>query len=222
MLPLISQANEKKICDVGGAGAWNALSTSEQNEINSKTHHDLCVDLGKNAFAGLSAEEQREIDCLVWAGYCMHEEMNSVKGGYAAMVAWWIGMGLPGPIKLMNKANAAAAQAGPGPAQNQAVDASQSGGVKLTSLAGAVFHHKDNKKGQQDTLQLYFEAKISYMISFPDTSNTQYQSHCKAAVVLLLYLPLFIEFLELVQDKTQGLSTIWNPMYIVASRTYQL
>ena len=42
---------------------------------------------------------------------------------------------------------------------------------------------------------------ISYMIAFPDTSNTQYQLHCEAVAVLLLYLPLFIEFLELVWDK---------------------
>jgi hypothetical protein len=42
---------------------------------------------------------------------------------------------------------------------------------------------------------------VGYMISFPDTSNTRYQSHCEAAAVLLVYLPLLIEFLELVRDK---------------------
>ena len=76
----------------------------------------------------------------------------------------------------------------------------------MTNLAGAVFNHKDNKKGQQDTLQFFFKAKIGYMTSFPDTSNTCYQSHCKVAAVLLLYLPLFIEFLELVCDKKDSRS----------------
>ena len=198
---MVRQANEKKISDVGGASAWDALSATEQKEINSKTHRNLCIELGEKAFPGLSVEEWREIDFLIWAGCCMHKEMNSVKGGYAAMAAWWLEMDLPGPIKLMNKANATVANAGPGPAQDQAVDASQSGGVKLTSLAGAVFNHKDDKKGQQDTLRFFFEAKIGYMISFPDTSNTRYQSHCEAAAVLLLYLPLFIKFLELVHDE---------------------
>ena len=149
---MVQQANEKKICDVGGASAWDVLSATEQKEINSKTHHNLCIELGKKAFAGLSVEEWQGIDFLIWTGCCMHKEINSVKGGYAAMAAWWLEMDLPGPIKLMNKANAAAANAGPGPAQDQAVDASQSGGVKLTNLAGAVFNHKDDKKGQQDTL----------------------------------------------------------------------
>lgn len=101
----------------------------------------------------------------------MHKEMNSVKGGNAAMAAWWEEAGLRGPMKLMNKANAAAAATGAGQARDQAVDASQSGGVKLTSLAGAVFRHKDDKKGQQDTLRFFFEAMVGYMISFPDTSN---------------------------------------------------
>ena len=50
-------------------------------------------------------------------------------------------------------------------------------------------------------MQFYFEAYIGYIIPFLDTSNTQYQSHCEAAAVLLLYLLLFIEFLELVWDK---------------------
>ena len=203
---MVRQANKKKICDVGGVSAWDVLSATEQKEINSKTHCNLCIELGEKAFAGLSVEEQQGIDFLIWAGCCMHKEMNLVKGGYAAMAAWWLEMDLPGPIKLMNKANATAANAGPGPAQYQAVDASQSGGVKLTNLAGAVFNHKDDKKGQQDTLRFFFKAKIGYMMSFPDTSNTCYQLHCKAAAVLLLYLPLFIKFLELVCDKKDSRS----------------
>ena len=114
ILPSISKANEKKIANVGGAGAWDGLSAMEQKELNAETHHNLCIDLSKKAFAGFNIEEQQEIDFLVWAGCCMHKEMNSVKGRYTAMGAWWIETDLPGPIKLMNKAIEAAAQAGPG------------------------------------------------------------------------------------------------------------
>ena len=131
---------------MGGASTWDALSANEQKEINSKTHHDLCIDLGEKVFAGLGTEEQPEIDFLFWVRCCMHKEINSVKGWYAVMVAWWIEMGLLGPIKLMNKANAMATQAGPGPVQDQAVDALQSGGVMWASSAGVVFHHKVNEK----------------------------------------------------------------------------
>jgi hypothetical protein len=86
----------------------------------------------------------------------MHKEMNSAKGGNAAMAAWWEEAGLRGPMKLMNKANAAAAATGAGRARDQVVDASQSGGVKLTSLAGAVFHHKDDKKRAARYLTIFF------------------------------------------------------------------
>ena len=44
------------------------------------------------------------------------------------------------------------------------------------------------------------------MILFPDTSNMWYQSHCKAGAVILLYFPLFTEFLELGWDKNDSWS----------------
>jgi hypothetical protein len=148
-------------------------------------------------------EEKREAEFLLWAGCCMHKEMNSVKGGNAAMMAYWEKEGLSGPVKLMNKDNAAAASGGSSAAKKRAGDVSQGGGVKAANLAGALFNHKDDKKGQQDTLRIFFESVIGYMIRFPDTSNTRYQSHCEAAAVLLVYLPLFLEFLELVRNKKE-------------------
>ena len=119
------------------------------------------------------------------------------------MMAYWEKEGLQGPVKLMNKDNAAAASGGSSAAKTRAGDVSQGGGVKAANLAGALFNHKDDKKGQQDTLRIFFESVIGYMICFPDTSNTRYQSHCEAAAVLVVYLPLFLEFLELVRNKKE-------------------
>ena len=118
------------------------------------------------------------------------------------MVAWWVEAGLLGPMKLMNKDNAAAAAASASQACDRVKDVLQAG-VKLMSLAGAIFCHKDDKKGQQDTLQFFFKSVIGYMVTFLDTSNTHYQSHCDAATILVLYQPLFIKFLELVRDKKE-------------------
>ena len=84
------QANEKKITKAGGASAWDALSAKEKAAQNAETHCDLCIQFGKEAFTGLSQAEQCEVYFLVWAGCCMHKEMNSVKGGNAALVAWWV------------------------------------------------------------------------------------------------------------------------------------
>ena len=69
------------------------------------------------------------------------------------------------------------------------------------SLAGADFKNKDDNKGQQDTLQYFFETEVGYMVTFPDTSNTRYGSHCAAAAIIITYLLVFLEFLELVQAK---------------------
>ena len=81
----------------------------------------------------------------------------------------------------MNKDNTAATQLGTSAAKEHAEEVSQGSAVKLTSLAGSILNHKDDKKGQHDSLKDFFTLYIGYTIDFPDTSNTQYQSHCAAA-----------------------------------------
>jgi hypothetical protein len=68
------------------------------------------------------------------------------------MTAWWDKAGITGPIKLMNHDNAAAV-GGSSTAQIFTLKVSEAGGVKATSLAGAIFNHEDDKKGKQDLLQ---------------------------------------------------------------------
>jgi hypothetical protein len=127
----------------------------------------------------------------------MHKEMNSVKGGVQALGLFWESIGGPAPVKLMNKGNAAAAQnstAG-SKASEHALEVSEGGAVKLTSLVGALFNHKDDKKGQQDTFKIYFENFLGYTVSCPDTSNTRFQSHCDCAIFIILYLPQILAFM---------------------------
>lgn len=113
-------------------------------------------------------------------------------------------MGLPGLLKLMNHDNAAAFSIGGESVKDQASSASQGSAVKLTSLSGSIFNHKDDKKGQQDTYNNFFEERLGKHTRFPDTSNTRYQSHCEAATTLLLYRDLFLEFMELVRSKKES------------------
>ncbi|KAF8572907.1 hypothetical protein K439DRAFT_1625448 [Ramaria rubella] len=166
--------------------------------------------------------EKEVIDWFVCCGCCMHKELNTVKGGNSQMMKWWDKNGIPGPIKLMNQDNAAAAHAGAGPACVCATDVSQGGAVKATSLAGAVFCHKDDKKGQQDSLKFFFEDMVGYTISFPDTSNTHYQSHCEAASELLVHQELYIQFLEIVKDKkdTRALNHMEQRLYRTEGLTH--
>ena len=204
LLPLIAQACDDKITAVGGLDAWNALSDNEREHHDAGTYERIILLLGETEYQALSPEDKRVVNLFIHAGCCMHKEMNSAKGGNSCMMGMWSKAGLVGPIKLMNRDNAAAAAGGSSTAKVRAAEVSGAGGVKATSLAGAIFNHKDDKKGQQDTVQAYMLVKLGYCVPFPDTSNIRYHSHCAAALELIVHLPLYIEFLELVQDKKES------------------
>ena len=145
----------------------------------------------------------------------MHKEMNAVKGGSAMIQAYWASVRAVPPKLLKNKDNAMAAQLGGSMARQQANNVLQGGAVKMTSLAGAIFNNKDNKKGQQDTFHWFLECKLGYIITFPRMCTICYGSHCEAAGALILYLPLFIEFLNWFRTKrSQDPSIIWRRIYM--------
>jgi len=73
----------------------------------------------------------------------MHKDLNAVKAGAERISKVCEEAGKVPPIVLTNKFKA---QAIPG----TAVCRSDRGGLKLTSLVGALVKHKDPKKGQQD------------------------------------------------------------------------
>ncbi|KAG1797723.1 uncharacterized protein HD556DRAFT_1306346 [Suillus plorans] len=50
---------------------------------------------------------------------------------------------------------------------------------------------------------LHQPSETGILSTFPDTSNTRYQSYCKAAAKLLTYLNEYIAFLEQVRDKKE-------------------
>ncbi|KAF8193696.1 hypothetical protein BJ912DRAFT_1091697 [Pholiota molesta] len=203
LLALLVEESQNKINRAGGLDAFNALPMDDQAVQNKATFSAVCFRIGETAFSSMSEEEQQAADLFIWAGCCMHKELNAVKGGDAAMRKFWISEDLTPPIQLMNKDNDAAATAGPSSARDRAIAVSIGGASKLTSLAGAIFNHKDEKKGQGDTFRIFFENALGYLISFPDTSNTRYQSHCEASAALLLHLSLYTKFLEQVRDKKE-------------------
>ncbi|KAJ7478520.1 hypothetical protein FB451DRAFT_1131708 [Mycena latifolia] len=198
-VPFIMAASAKKVEEAGGLDVYNDMSTAEQDTLNKSMFTEVCVQVGKDVFNAMSPEQQRAADLFIWAGCCMHKELNAVKGGNAAMIASYIGHDRP--IPLMNKDNKAAAAGGSSSAKARAETVSEGGGVKLTSLAGMLFNHKDKKKGEGALFHIWFETKLGYAITFPDTSNTRYQSHCEAAGMLLLHRDLFLRYLEHMRDR---------------------
>ena len=99
---------------------------------------------------------------------------------------------------------------GPSVARTRVENVTQAGAVKVASLAGALFNDKDDKKGHHDIFRIFFEFQLGYIITFPDTSNTWYQYYCQAAGALILHLPLYISFLEIIRDKKD--SGLFNHM----------
>ncbi|KDQ05506.1 hypothetical protein BOTBODRAFT_93103, partial [Botryobasidium botryosum FD-172 SS1] len=212
--PILAEEVERCIEDAGGEEEWEALTAEERQERERHAYQRACVRIGKERMNAMSPEERREIALFIWAGCCMHKELNAFKGGAAAMSAYWKAHGLAGPMKLLNIDNAAAARAG-GAARERAMAASQAGGVKLASLAGAIFAHKDKKRGQQDTHLIHLEASFGRMKRFPDTSNGRYGSHGHAAAELIARLDFYRQFLELIRDvkETQGWTNIERNVY---------
>ncbi|KAF8059514.1 hypothetical protein FPV67DRAFT_1426248 [Lyophyllum atratum] len=204
LLPIIMEACNEKIEAAGGIESWEVLPEAEKDKRDKVIYDGLCRRFGESGWEKLSEQEKMDARLFVWAGCCMHKEMNSVKGGARAMGEFWKSAGVDGPIKLMNRDNAAAAAAGPSKAKDRAEEVSEGGAVKLTSLAGAIFNHKDDKKGQQDIYRIFFETRLTYPIRFPDTSNTRFQSHCEASGELIVHLPYYLEFLTLVKDNKEA------------------
>ena len=99
--------------------------------------------------------------------------------------------------------------------QQHAFDKTESGGIKATQLAGALFNHKDDKKGHHDVFRFWWSQNVGGELTFPDTSNTRFQSHCEAAAILLVHLEKFISFLEYVKAKkdTQKFNNMENNLY---------
>ncbi|KAJ7482923.1 hypothetical protein B0H11DRAFT_1635332, partial [Mycena galericulata] len=123
-------------------------------------------------------------------------------GGVLAIQQWWVKNGLPGPLKMYNRDNAAAATLGAGTdAATRAEDCTVGGAIKVAGLAGAIFCHKDHKRGQQVTLRYFWDHETGLNICFPDTSNTCFQSHASVCEIIVLHMDLLLQFLYVRENK---------------------
>ncbi|KIK80700.1 hypothetical protein PAXRUDRAFT_157974 [Paxillus rubicundulus Ve08.2h10] len=191
---------EQVIEDAGGFEAWVTLQVSKQKKRVETTHCAMHYEIGVEFFNLLSQAKKDTTNFFIWGSCCMHKELNAVKGGNSVMTLWWHDNNIDPPIVLMNQDNATAASSGSLAAVSHTLQVSGHGAVKALDLTGIVFHHKDDKKGQQDSLHYYLEAQLGYFFPWPDTSNTQYQSHCDGASAWLIYHPLYTSYLEIVMD----------------------
>ncbi|KAJ7753967.1 hypothetical protein DFH07DRAFT_773983 [Mycena maculata] len=192
----------------GGLAAWDALPADEQSRINGTLHANLCQQIGQREFNQLSEEEKADVSFFVGGGCCMHKDLNAHRGGVERMAASWLKHGFEPPILLMNKDNDAAAKSGSVVAKARAEKLSSRGGVKLCELMGMLLNNKDDKKGMQDSLGVYFQAceHLGYSVRFPDTSNTRYQCFSEAAAKIITNLPIYRKLMEFSRDRKNSLT----------------
>ncbi|CUA67986.1 Myosin-10 [Rhizoctonia solani] len=181
---------------------WRALPEEEQSVLMHDAWLALAIQLGDEEFKKMSSESQFEADLIAWTGCCMHKELNAVKGGVSAMSSIWKAIGSKPPISLPNKLERMGL--------SEFTKYKIGSAVKLTALAGALFNHKDDKRGYQSTVDYYFEKVFGYSKRFADTSHTRYGSHCDAAAELILHLSNYIGLLLLLGDakNNTGLTNI--------------
>lgn len=160
---------------VGGGEKWDTMDAAARQPLLTEMMEHISQTLGAEVLESLPPEERRSVELFFWAGCSMHKELNSVKGGNTAMMNWWAENGVSAPILLANKDNDATIQLteivnASALAVQRALESSSRGGVKAANLAGAIFNHKDDKKGQQDIHRLFFmQHKGGAMKKFPDT-----------------------------------------------------
>ncbi|RDX40613.1 hypothetical protein OH76DRAFT_1365964 [Lentinus brumalis] len=207
-LGILAEETAAAVTRAGGAAAWAVLGEEELEVRDQEVTRAILHRVGAHEFKSLSEEEQRLARLFVHGGCSMHKDLNAAKGAYAGLAAYWKENGLEEPVLLMNRDNGAAAASGNSQARTRAVESSRGGAVKLTELAGALFRHKDDKKGQQDAFRFYFYATTGKLLTFPDTSNTRFGSIGDASTVLIVHHQRVCEFLEQIRDKKE--TGQWN------------
>jgi len=106
------ECSESAIAAAGSSKQWDLLSPAEQSARNKSTYAKLLQTIGEEEFQKLIEEEKSAIDLFIWAGCCMHKELNTFKAGCKAFPGFWKSNNLEPPVKLMNKDNRAAAELG--------------------------------------------------------------------------------------------------------------
>ncbi|KAJ3842432.1 hypothetical protein F5878DRAFT_529862 [Lentinula raphanica] len=201
LVQLLVQVSQTATEAAGGLDAWSQLTEAEQFALNEKAYLEQVREIGEDEFNKLLPDERENVDLFLWVGCCMHKEMNAFKAGVTEMESWWAQNNIEPPTQLPNRDNDAASTLAPGTAAAaRANEKSKGGAIKVTTLAGTVFRHKDRKRGQQDTLRFYFDKQFGFTIEFPDTSNSRFQSHAQASAILITYLDFFLGFLDLIED----------------------
>ncbi len=229
------QAEDVMVQKAGGKHKWDGLSEIKKAERKAAMTEMAVTELGKEAFEKLSEEDKRILRLFIWAGCGCHKDLNTVRGGYFALLKWYNeNPEVERPVLLANRDNdpvvqerSATLEQGdtPTPAQERAFLKSTQGAIKTAEIAGAIFNHKDDKKGHHDVFRYWWVQHVGIPFTFPDTSNNRFQSFCDAAAALILYKDKFVDFLKSLRINKQNSKlnhmeqNLWNALHCHATLT---
>jgi len=228
LLPHFMDAQNQMIQSVGGEAKWSALSETVKAKHEAAMLEQVVIKIGKDSFDLLSDDEKRILKLFIWAGCGCHKDLNTAKGGNTEMMAWWKINNVEGPVLLANRDNAAVLKGNQNKtdaAQERAWNISTRGGVKATKIAGDVLNNKDDKKGHHDTFRWWWLENVKEQFTFPDTSNTRFQTHCFAACAVMKDLEHFIDFLKFIREKKNVVrfshmeENLWKALHCTATKT---
>ena len=166
----------------GGVFQKSRGSTVSDTEATKAENHAKMVEnvvqeLGKGAFELLDVHEKCLLQLFIWAGCGCHKDLNTVQGGYVAMEKWWKEHNIEGPVLLANQDNDAVLEERDyvitqgneiTPVQEQALNHSTRGAIKTARIAGAIFNHKDDKKGHHGFFYDWWRKHVGIPFTFSD------------------------------------------------------
>ena len=182
--------------EVGDWEGWETRPREEQEKLLEHLVDEVCVHFGKLAFAELPERFQRLAGLWRWSGCCMHKDLNTFKGGAMRLSASWKEAGLEGPVKLLSRGKEEREELMGGDLIDCELSKVSGGAAKLADLVGALVRNKVETKGYPDEFRTYSMDRLTYEISFPDTSNTRYQCYGDAATELIQHPDFYIDFLD--------------------------
>jgi len=165
---------------------------------------EAVAELGKEAFDELPDTEKQIFHLFIWAGCGCHKDLNTVQGGYLAMLAWWIeneSEEVVWPVLLANcdndpvvKERAAALEPGkvPTAAQEWAFHKSTCGAVKTAEIAGVFSITRMTKK----VIMTFFTLGGGNMSVFHSHFLIHWTINFDPTVMQLLHLSLMVKSLN--------------------------
>jgi hypothetical protein len=103
LMPEFLSSYYKMVANAGGQEVWEKLPETQKNEKLAISMEELVKKLGQDAYKRLDDEEKQYLKLFIWVGCGCHKDLNTVRGGYAALTKFWSENNLDSSILLAKR-----------------------------------------------------------------------------------------------------------------------